>query len=173
MTMTLARPDRTESAEYDFTYIDKVPGTDPVAVLESQLADAVALYESIDEQRSLHRYADGKWTLREVLSHINDTERLFVFRAFWFARGLDLPLPSFDQEVAIKGAGAGHRTWRSHIDEFRAVRASTLAFFKSLQPDAWPRKGMASGNPFSVNALAYIAAGHVVHHNQLIRERYL
>jgi hypothetical protein len=90
---TIARPDRTQSAEYYFTYIDKVPGTDPLAVLDAQLADAVALYESIDEKRSMHRYAEGKWSLREVLSHINDTERLFVFRAFWLARGLEAPLP--------------------------------------------------------------------------------
>ncbi|HEX6973574.1 MAG TPA: DinB family protein [Vicinamibacterales bacterium] len=169
----IPRPDRTQSAEYYFTYIDKVPGTDPLAVLESQVAESLALYESIDEKKSLHRYADGKWTLREVLSHINDTERLFVFRAFWFARGLEAALPSFDQDVAIKGAGADARTWRSHIDEFRTVRAASLSLFKSLPPEAWSRKGTASGNPFSVGALAYIAAGHVAHHNQLIRERYL
>jgi hypothetical protein len=169
----IPRPDRTQSAEYYFTYIDKVPGTDPLAVLDAQLADAVALYESIDEKRSMHRYAEGKWTLREVLSHINDTERLFVFRAFWFARGLEAPLPSFDQDVAMKGAGAGARTWRSHIDEFRSIRASTLSLFRSLPADAWSRKGTASGNPFSVGALAYITAGHVAHHNQLMRERYL
>ena len=169
----IPRPDSTQVAEYYLTYIDKVPGTDPLGVLETQARDAVALYESIDETRSMHRYAEGKWTLREVLSHINDTERLFVFRAFWFARSMGLPLPSFDQEVAIKGAGANQRSWRSHLDEFRTIRAASLSFFKSLPSEAWSRMGTASGNPFSVGALAYITAGHVEHHNRLIRERYL
>lgn len=167
-------PDRTEAAEYYFTYIDRVPSdTDVLRVLADQLPETVKLLESISDERSLHRYAPGKWSIREVVSHINDTERLFVFRALWFARGLEAPLPSFDQDVALAGAYADERPWRQHIDEFRAVRAASLALFQSLREDAWMRRGIASGNPFSVRALAYITAGHVTHHALLLRERYL
>jgi hypothetical protein len=125
------------------------------------------------EDQSQVRYASDKWSIRQVLSHINDTERLFVFRALWFARALDEPLPSFDQNVAIASAGADERSWRSHVDEFRAIRTATLSFFRHLPAEAWMRRGTASGNPFTVRALAYITAGHVTHHSRILRERYL
>jgi len=142
-------------------------------LLEDQLPATVKLLEGISDEQSLYRYAPGKWSIREVVSHLNDTERLFVFRAMWFARGLEPALPSFDQDVALAGAYADERPWRQHIDEFRAVRAASLAFFKHLRDDVWTRRGVASGNPFSVRALAYITAGHVSHHTILLRERYL
>ena len=166
-------PDRTEAAEYYFTYIHQVPGGDIRATLERQLPETLSLFQSIGEERSLHRYEAGKWTIREVLSHINDAERLFVFRAFWFARGFDSPLPSFDQNDALANAAADARPWTSHVEEFGAVRAATLSFFRSLPAEAWSRRGIASDNPFSVRALAYIAAGHVFHHARILRERYL
>jgi len=107
------------------------------------------------------------------VNHLTDTERLFVFRAFWFPRGFDTPLPSFDQNVAVAAAGADHRAWESLVEEFRAVRAATLTFFQSLPVDAWARRGVASGNPFTVRALAYLAAGHVIHHTNILWARYL
>jgi DinB superfamily len=166
-------PDRTEAAEYYFTYIDQVTGSDICDVLEGQSSEAVALLRRISEERSLHRYAPDKWTIREVLSHLNDTERLFVSRAFWFARGFDTPLPSFEQDIAVAHAGANERSWSSHVDEFIAIRAATLAFFQHLPDAAWTRRGVASGNPFTVRALAYITAGHVTHHLRILKERYL
>lgn len=168
-----ARPDRTEAAEYYFGYIDQVPSGDICAAMESQLRDVVSVFEGITEEQSRARYAPGKWTIKEVAGHLNDTERLFVFRAFWFARGLDTPLPSFDQNVALAASGADARSWRSHVDEFRDVRAATLHFFRSLPDAAWSRHGVASENPFSVRALAYITVGHVIHHVRILRERYL
>jgi hypothetical protein len=165
--------DRTEAAEYYFTYINQVPAGEISEILQRQELETGQLLGSIAEERSLHRYEPGKWTIREVVSHVNDTERLFVFRALWFARGFDSPLPSFDQDVAIRTAGADERTLSSHVEEFRAVRAATLAFFRHLPADAWTRRGIASGNPFSVRALAYITAGHVAHHNRILRERYI
>ena len=93
-------------------------------------------------------------------------------RAFWFARGFDTPMPSFDQDIAASAAGADERSWSSHIEEFSAVRAATLTFFDNLPADAWGRRGIASENPFTVRALAYIAAGHVTHHTKVLRERY-
>jgi hypothetical protein len=166
-------PDRTEAAEYYFTYIDKVPTGEILEILDSQLGEARVLSSSINDEQSLFRYAPDKWSIKQVMSHVNDTERLFVFRAFWFARGFDEPLPSFDQDVAVTFAGADERSWQSHIREFETVRAATMTFFRNLPEDAWARRGLASGNPFTVRALAYITAGHVTHHLKILRERYL
>ena len=155
------------------TYIDKVRDGDILSILEAQAASTRALWSGISEEQSHYRYAPGKWTIKEAGSHVNDTERVFAFRALWFARGFPDPLPSFDQDVAIAGSGANARSWRSHVDEFGDVRAATLAFFRQLPPDAWTRRGVAGGNPFSVRALAYIIAGHVEHHDAILRDRYL
>jgi hypothetical protein len=168
-----AAPDRTEAAEYYFTYIDKVAGGNICDILDAQSGETLALLGGISEEQSLHRYAPDKWSIRQVVSHINDTERAFVFRALWFARGFDTPLPSFDQNVAIAGADADARLLRSHADEFRAVRAATLVLFRNLPAEAWMKRGVASGNTFTVRALAYISAGHVAHHNAILREKYL
>jgi len=169
----LSVPDKTEAAEYYFLYINQVVGTDIGRILETQSAETLALMQGIPEERSRQRYAEGKWTIRQVLSHINDTERMFAFRALWFARALPEPLPSFDQDIAIAHAAADERSWSSHVEEFRGVRAATLALFQHLPMEAWARRGVASGNPFTVRALAFITAGHVAHHLRLLRERYL
>ena len=168
-----AAPDRTEAAEYYFRYIDLVPPGDICDQLVAQGRETLALLHAIDAERSLSRYAPDKWSIREVVNHLNDTERLFVFRAFWFARGFDSPLPSFDQDVAAASAAADKRTWTSLVEEFAAVRAATVTFFLTLRSEAWTRRGVASGNPFSVRALAFLAAGHVTHHVAILRERYL
>ena len=165
--------DRTEAAEYYFRYIDQVGEGDICRILEAQFPETLTFLRGISDAKSLHRYAPGKWSIREVVSHLNDTERLTVSRAFWFARGFEDPLPSFDQNQAISTAGADERSWTSHLEEFRAVRAATLTLFQNLPADAWSRRGIASGNPFTVRALAYIVAGHVTHHVRLLRERYV
>src|SRR5512145_3091368 len=141
--------DRSEAAEYYFKYIDRITSPDICAELESQAVTALTFLASISEERSLHRYAPDKWSIREVLAHINDCERLFVFRAMWFARGFDSPLPSFDQTIASAHDGADARPWAAHVDEFRHLRQSTIAFFRGLPADAWSRRGVASDNPFT------------------------
>ena len=166
------RPTRDEAAAYYFTYIDRVPGDDVVGVLEAQLEETT-LFLGISEEASLHRYAPDKWSIREVLSHINDTERVFLFRAFWFARGFDTPLPSFDQDVAMGSAHADDVPWARHVEEFRTIRQASLSLFRNLPAEAWPKAGIASGNSFTVRALAYVLAGHVAHHVAILRERYL
>jgi DinB superfamily len=166
-------PDQSEYAEYYRTYTSQVPAGNIVQTLEAQALELNTLLGGISEARSMHRYAPDKWTIREVASHINDTERVFGFRAFWFARVLGTDLPSFDQDAAIPTSGANDRSWASHVEEFKAVRAATMAFWKDLPADAWDRRGIASGNPFSVRSLAWITAGHVTHHARLLRERYL
>jgi hypothetical protein len=167
------RPQTTEAAPYYFTYIDRVLSDDVVSVLEDQLDETGAFLSAISEEKSLSRYAPDKWSIRQVVGHVNDTERLFVFRALWFARGFQDPLPSFDQNICVASAQADQVSWAEHIEEFRRIRLATLAFFQHLPAEAWQRTGIASDNPFTVRALAYIAAGHVVHHNDVIRERYL
>jgi hypothetical protein len=104
---------------------------------------------------------------------VNDTERLFLSRAFWFARGFDSPLPSYDQDVGSLHARANDVAWASHLEEFSGVRLATVAFFRNLPAEAWKQKGIASGNPFTVRALAWITAGHFEHHMAILRERYL
>ena len=171
--MTMTTLDRTEAAEYYFTYIDQVGSGDIRSILDAQANEMVAFLRGISDERSLHRYAADKWSIRQTVGHVNDAERVFAFRAFWFARGFDSPLPSFDQNVAVFTAASDERTWQSHIDEFQTIRAATLAFFKNLPDAAWMRRGVASGNPFTVRALAYVVAGHVAHHAKILRERYL
>jgi uncharacterized damage-inducible protein DinB len=166
-------PDRSEAAEYYFRYINQVPAGDIRDIIAAQADETFALLESISDEQSKHRYGLDKWTIRQVVGHMNDTERLFAFRAFWFARGFDSPLPSFDQNAAVAAADLDHRSWESLIEEFSAVRAATLTLFRHLPDDAWPRRGIASGNPFTVRALAYLTAGHVTHHATILRERYL
>ena len=169
----IRRPDSTEFAEYYSTYVNKVPDGDIREILDAQSVEVPALLDAIPEARADYRYAADKWSIREVLAHINDCERMFTFRALWFARGFNSPMPSFDQNVAMTGANANARAWASHIAEFRAVRAATLALFAGLSPEAWDCRGIASDNPVTVRALAYITAGHLAHHVALLNERYL
>jgi hypothetical protein len=167
------RPTSSEAASYYFNYIDRVVGDDVLRVLDSQLDETVKFLSTVSEEKSLYRYGPDKWSLRELLNHVNDTERLFVFRALWFARGFEEPLPSFDQEIAVNNSGADAVSWKDMVDEFRSLRQTTLSFFRSLPEAAWSRSGIASGNPFTVRALAFIAAGHVAHHVDVMKRLYL
>jgi DinB family protein len=167
------RPKPGEATPYYFSFIDRIADDDIISVLERQSEETAALWSRISEETSRHRYAPDKWTIRQVLNHLSDTERLFVFRALWFARGFDSPLPSFDQHTAAGSAHADEIPWERHVEEFRAVRLATIPFFRNLPSDAWVKSGTASGNPFTVRALAFLAAGHVAHHVAILRERYL
>ena len=171
--MNAARPDRTEAAEYYFTYINQVADGDICRIIDTQLPEALSVLGGVSDEQSLYRYAPDKWSIREVISHVNDAERVFVSRALWFARGFDTPLPSFDQNVAMSLANADQRSWRSHVEELQAVRSASSVLFRNLPEHAWERRGVASGNPFTVRALAYIVAGHLEHHFAILRRRYL
>jgi hypothetical protein len=172
VSMTI-RPDRSEAAEFYFTYIDKVPAGDIRRVLATQSAETLSLLRSISDEQSLTRYAPGKWSIRELVAHVNDAERVFSFRAFWFARAFDTPLASYDQDAGMPLARADARSWGSHLEEFAAIRSATMALFDNLPDEAWKRRGVASDHPVSVRALAYICAGHVAHHVGILEERYL
>src|SRR4029077_10421949 len=143
----LGRPENSEAAPYYFTYINQVTGDNPLTTMEKQLPDALEFFAGITEKSSLHRYAPDKWNIREVLNHVTDTERAFAFRALWFARGFESPLPGYDQNIAAASAEADKITWLAHVEEFRYVRHSTISLFKNLPPDARLRKGIASDNP--------------------------
>ena len=169
----IGRPEPSEAAPYYFNYINQVTGEDALAIIENQLEESLALFHSISEERSTYRYAPDKWSIRQVLNHLTDTERAFAFRALWFARGFDTPLPSYDQNIAAAGAAADAVSWSAHVEEFRRVRLATISLFRNMPAEAWSRSGIASDNRFTVRALAYLTAGHVVHHLRIVRERYL
>jgi len=169
----LGRPAPNEAADYYSRYIDRVAGEDVLADLSSRRDEALALFSTISEEQSLHRYAADKWSIRELLGHVNDGERVFTFRALWFARGFTDELPSFDQEVAFKFANSDKLSWATHVEEFKDIRSTTIEFFRNLPEEAWSRSGVASGNAVTVRALAFIIAGHLSHHLGVLRERYL
>jgi uncharacterized damage-inducible protein DinB len=169
----MTRPKTTEAADYYFKYIDLINSDEIVPTIESQMDETVAFLEGISEEQSQQSYAPGKWTIREVLNHVNDGERVFLGRAFWFARGFQDPLPSFDQDLAAKFALANDTSWSELVEEFKTVRLATISFFKTMPAEAWDRSGVASDNPVTVRALAYIIAGHVAHHTRVLGEKYL
>jgi hypothetical protein len=169
----IGRPEEVEAAPYYFTYINQVMGDEVVGIIESQLEESAAFFSGISEAGSLYRYEPEKWSIRQVLNHVTDTERAFAFRALWFARGFEAPLPSYDQNVAASGARADRISWAAHVEEFRRVRLATISLFRNMPDEAWTRTGIASDNPFSVRALAFIIAGHVTHHVSVLRKRYL
>lgn len=169
----IGRPQPTEAATYYFTYIDRVTGDDPVAFIEDQLEESLPFLSAISEEKSLHRYAPEKWSMRQVLNHVTDTERAFAFRVLWFARGFETPLASFDQNVAATDARADAVSWAAHVEEFRRVRLATISLFRNMPSEAWSRSGIASDNRVTVRALGYIIAGHLTHHLAILGERYL
>jgi uncharacterized damage-inducible protein DinB len=166
-------PQTNEAATYYFPYINLAQTDDIVSFLKDQQAEMTSFLEGITEEQSLHRYEPGKWSIRELWNHVTDGERIFLSRALWFARGFQDPLPSFDQEIAVAGANADDTPWADHVEEFKTVRQATLSFFRNMPAEAWSRTGIASDNPFTVNALAYIIAGHAAHHVNVLKERYL
>ena len=169
----IGRPDAAEAAAFYFTYIDKAPGDNPIEAMRTQLVSALSMFEAISEDRSMHRYRADKWSIRQLLNHVTDTERAFAFRALWFGRGFSSPLEGFDQDIASRAAEADLISWKDHVEEFQRVRLATLSLYENLPMDAWQRHGVASGNPVTVRALAFIIPGHVAHHLGVLTDRYL
>ena len=149
-SFTIGRPSRQKRPPITsyFNYINQAPGDDPLELLTSQLDQLGSVLSTISDARSLYRYAIDKWSIRQVLNHVTDTERAFAFRTLWFARGFSTALPGFDQEIAAAGADAGRVSWAAHIEEFRQVRLSTISLFRNLPPQAWMRTGIAGDNSF-------------------------
>ena len=174
MPTTFARrPAATEFAPYYARYVDQVPEGDVVETLEAQLAETLALLGGIPEPRAGHRYAPDKWSIKEVVGHVIDGERVFSYRALAIARGDRAALPGMDQEEYMAGSDFDARTLADLAEEFSHLRRSNVLMLRGLTPAAWSRRGVASGNEVSVRALAYIIAGHAAHHLQVLRTRYL
>lgn len=168
-----ARPADSEYNRYFQPYVEEVPDGDLLLTLEQQRDSTAAVLAGISDARAGFRYAEGKWSVREVVGHVADAERVFAYRALRFARGDSTDLPGFDENAWMPESGFDARTLADVAAELRAVRESTLALFRSIRAEAWPRSGRASGHPVSARALAWILAGHERHHMRILAERYL
>jgi hypothetical protein len=166
------RPAADEHHEYYGRYIDRVQEDDVLAVLDSQLKNTLTLFRGFDDALGDRRYGADKWSVKEVVGHITDTERVMTYRALRIARGDATPLPGFEQDDWMRDAPfAGYRM-AEIAEEWGHVRQASVDLFRHLTPEAWSRRGTASGNPVSVRALAYIVTGHVRHHLAILGERY-
>lgn len=168
----LNRPPESEVPDFFRGYVGRVPEGPLPEILAGQLASFPALLYAVGESRSETGYAPGKWSLKQSLEHINDTERIMSCRLLRIARGDQTPLPGFEQDSYVANSNANSRAWRDLIAEFEAVRRATLALVRPIAADAWTRNGTASGKPVSARALAYVIAGHVLHHRDLIEKHY-
>ena len=167
-----ARPAPTEYAPYYERYVALVAG-DVVETLERQGAETAALLGGLAEEQADARYEPGKWSVKELVGHLADTERILSYRLLRIARGDQTPIEGFDQDPYVANSNAGARTLRSLAEEFGHIRAATLALVRGLDDAAWSRRGTANENEVSVRALAHIIAGHEAHHVRILRERYL
>jgi hypothetical protein len=167
------RPDKSEHHHYYSTYIDQVPDGDILTILRTGIDETAALFRNQPPSIADHRYAPDKWTVRDVISHLVDSERTFGFRAFWFARKGAGELPSFDQEPFVVEARTGARSLDSLLTEWRTVRASNLSLFETIDDAASMQTGTASGYRFTARAFPWIIAGHEIHHRKQLVERYL
>ena len=171
-TLAISRPAADEHVEYYAKYIQLVPGDDAMEALRTQIGDTVRLLQPLDESRALHRYAPGKWSIKEVVGHLADAERVFAYRALRFGRADATPLPGFDENTYVPAGRFDTRPLAELVQDYEAVRASSLALFRGMDGEALLRRGAANGNPISVRALAWILAGHELHHRGILTERY-
>lgn len=170
--MKPGRPEDNEYAHYYAGYIALVPGDDVVAALEAQRLHMMQMLSARSEREGNFRYGADKWSVKEVLGHMADAERVFTYRAMRIARGDQTPLQGFEQDDYVKNGGFGERKLADLADEFAAIRGGSIALFRSLNDTAWIRRGMASGKEVSVRALAFMTAGHELHHQRILEERY-
>jgi len=168
----MKKPESGEYAEFYANYISKVPGTDVLGVLEAQRLQMLHLFAGRSERDGSFRYAPGKWTVKEVLGHITDTERIFTYRALRIGRGDITPLPGYEQDDFVKNGGFEARTLADLVEEFGAVRSASIMLFRSFGEEAWSRRGVANQKEVTVRALAFITAGHQIHHRMILEERY-
>lgn len=167
------RPQISEYAPFHQGYIALVPGSDIVKTVEVEGSRAVALFESVPEEQGSYRYAPGKWTVKEVIGHVIDTERIQAYRALRIARNDKTNLPGFEQDDYIPFSNSNNRLIADLAEEFASVRRASVLLLKSFDEDAWSRKGFANNFELTVRAIAYILAGHELHHRKALREKYL
>lgn len=165
-------PDASEYAPYYERYISLVKGEDIVDLLEKQAPETKALLQSADSKADF-RYAPDKWTVKEVVGHVNDTERIMSYRALRIARGDKTPIEGFEQDDYVRDGNFGQRSLADLIAEFADIRRATVALFRSFDADSAARRGIANNNEVSARALGYIIAGHELHHRRILMEKYL
>lgn len=169
----MSRPDATEYDAYYEHYVSLVPEDRIVPVLEVQAAELEAMFAGVAEEQGTFAYAEGKWTIKELLGHLIDGERMFAYRALRISRGDKTPIEGFEQDGYIENAFANERSFGDLLHEFSIVREANVMMFDHLKKDAWARTGTANDVEISVRALAWIMAGHVRHHAAILKERYL
>ena len=167
------RPQTGEYANYYQRYIDLATEDDDVAALDAQSHETAKLLGGISEQQASHRYEPGKWSVKQLVGHVTDGERIFGYRALRIARGDTTPLPGFEQDPYVANAGSDDRPIADLAEEFAMVRKANVMMLRALPEEAWSRVGTASDNSITVRALAFIMLGHERHHLRVLRERYL
>jgi uncharacterized damage-inducible protein DinB len=169
---TIGRPDPDEIPPHYVGYIKRVREVDPVMVCAEQIEQTTALLRPLSDDEALYRYERGKWSIKEVVGHLADVERIMAYRALRIARGDTTPLPSFDENAYVPVAKFDSRSLADLMGELRTARAATLALLRTFDAEAWRRRGTASGKPVSVRALGYMIPGHERHHVEILKTRY-
>ena len=169
----IGRPKENEFAPHAKIYVDRVQSEDVIQVLADQIGKTVALLRPLGEERSLFAYAPGKWTVKQTIGHLSDTERVHSYRVLRIARADKTPLPGFEQDEYVPYAASNERKLEDLLHELTVVRESTLALVRSLSANAWDRVGTASGFPVTVRGLVFTIAGHELHHVNLLEDKYL
>jgi hypothetical protein len=167
---TPGRPDASEYAPHAAAYVELVPGGDVLSVLAGEILKTIALFRPLTPSCS---YAPGKWTVKQMVQHMIDTERIFSCRVLRVARNDQTPLPGFEQDDYVASGPVDHRQYEDLLDEFQMVRKASLALYQSLLPEAWMRRGTVSDRSVTVRGLIFTTAGHELYHGKLVRERYL
>lgn len=173
MNENIGKPDSSEYLAYYGRYVSLVPAGDILTILNTQIKETTGLLNSIPESRGGFRYAPDKWSIKDLVGHLIDSERIFAYRALRFARNDKTPLPGYEQDDYVSNASFDSCTLADLASEFNSVRQSTAFLFKHLEPDAWMRKGLANDSEATVRALAHIIAGHELHHRGILNSRYL
>ncbi len=171
-SFTIARPEPAEYNPYYERYISLVSGTDILSTLDSQRRDTLLLLSGRDESDGNFRYAPDKWSAKELLGHVCDTERIFAYRALRVSRGDQTPIEGFEQDDYVKNGPFAQMPLEEIVEDYIAVRRATLTLFRNLGEAAWTRRGIANKNEVSVRALAYTIAGHELHHRRILEQRY-
>ena len=169
----LSRPQPGENAPYYDRYISLVPGDDVLAALDEQRRQTLLLLSGRSEADGDFRYAPDKWSLKELLGHLNDTERIMRYRALRISRNDSTPIEGFEQDDYVRNSSLGKRPLADLMEDYIAVRRATISLFRNLDEPAWSRHGVAADNEVTVRALAYIIAGHELHHRRILEEKYL
>lgn len=172
MTEQLTRPDASEYAPYYGRYVDLVVGADALGALRRQLVETLALLATVSEERSNTAYEPGKWTVKEVLGHVIDSERVFGYRALRFSRGDATPIEGFEQDEYVRNSRLDSVPFDVLVDEYEHLRLSTVLMLERLDEVGWLCRGVANENEVSVRAIAFILAGHELHHVGILRDRY-